>query len=614
MNIHSEFIILEKSQFPHIHFNGGFPMKAGGTFLIQPVASSPIFTTETFSDEQKEISTLTLEFAEEQILPRKKQIEALDGELSRNLMKQCGELGLLGVDIPEEYGGLGMDKVTSAIIAEKISMGQSGSFTTTFSAHTGIGTLPIVLYGTPEQKEKYLPKLGSGEWIGAYALTEPGSGSDALAAKTTAVLSEDGKYYVLNGVKQFITNGSWCDLVILYAKVDGEKFTAFLIEMDTPGMERGPEEVKMGLKGSSTTQLILNDVKVPVENVLGEVGKGHHIAFNILNIGRYKLGSADLGGCKVTINEAVKYALERRQFDQPIAHFDAIKAKLANMIVRTFELESIMYRTVGDIDQSISRIRADDPNYYNKINKAIETYALEASICKVYGSEMLWRNADDGLQILGGYGFTEEYPMAAISRDNRVDRIFEGTNEINRQIIAGQFLKKALTEELPIRQRINQMRAVMSGRPFRVYSDILPQEKTALEYAKFIALHAFNESIIKYGQGMRHEHQLLELLANMFINIYVMDSTLARISQAAESNGALPEDLKTIGQLSVFEKVRHVTREAKIALLSILEGEELQTALDELNALTRHTDMHLNAFEARRYLAEVLYEKGKYEY
>ena len=589
-------------------------MKAGGTFLIQTVASTPIFTTETFSDEQKEIATLTQEFAEEQILPRKKDIEKLNRELSLNLMRQCGELGLLGVDIPEEYGGLGMDKVTSAIIAEKISMGQSASFTTTFSAHTGIGTLPIVLYGTHEQKEKYLPKLGSGEWIGAYALTEPGSGSDALAAKTTAVLSEDGKYYVLNGVKQFITNGGWCDLVIVYAKVDGEKFTAFLIEMDTPGMERGPEEVKMGLKGSSTTQLILNDVKVPVENVLGEVGKGHYIAFNILNIGRYKLGSADLGGCKVTVNEAVKYALERRQFDQPIAHFDAIKSKLANMIVRTYELESIMYRTVGDIDESIRRIHEDDPNYYNKINKAIETYALEASICKVYGTEMLWRNADDGLQIFGGYGFTEEYPMAAISRDNRVDRIFEGTNEINRQIITGQFLKKALTEELPIRQRINQMRAVMNGQPFRVYSDILPQEKTALEYAKFIALHAFNESIIKYGQGMRHEHQLLELLANMFINVYVMDSTLARIHQIAESNGSLPEDLKTIGRLSVFEKVRHVTRDAKIALLSILQGEELQTALDELNSLSRFTDMHLNTFEARRYLAEVLYEKGKYEY
>ena len=589
-------------------------MKAGGTFLIQPVGSAPIFTTETFSDEQKEIATLTQEFAEEQILPRKKEIEALNGELSRNLMQQCAELGLLGVDIPEEYGGLGMDKVTSAIIAEKISMGQSASFTTTFSAHTGIGTLPIVLYGTHEQKEKYLPKLGSGEWIGAYALTEPGSGSDALAAKTSAILSNDGKYYVLNGVKQFITNGGWCDLAIVYAKVDGEKFTAFLIEMDTPGMERGPEEIKMGLKGSSTTQLILNDVKVPVENVLGEVGKGHYIAFNILNIGRYKLGSADLGGCKVTINEAVKYALERRQFDQPIAHFDAIKSKLANMIVRTYELESIMYRTVGDIDESIQRINEDDPNYYNKINKAIETYALEASICKVYGTEMLWRNADDGLQIFGGYGFTEEYPMAAIARDNRVDRIFEGTNEINRQIIAGQFLKKALIEELPIRQRINQMRAVMHGEPFRVYSNILEQEKTALEYAKFIALHAFNESIIKYGQGMRHEHQLLELLANMFINVYVMDSTLARISQTAESNGSLPEDLKTIGQLSVFEKVRHVNRDAKIALLSILQGEELQTALDELNSLTHYTDMHLNAFEARRYLAEVLYERGKYEY
>jgi len=297
----------------------------GGEFLLIPGRPAQCFTVEDLTDEHRMIKQTAYDFVRGEILPRMEELEAeKNPELVRKLMAQAGELGLLGTDVPEEFGGLGLDKISTAVVTE--AFGIAGSFAVVQGAHTGIGTLPIVLYGTHEQKEKYLPKLGSGEWIGAYALTEPGSGSDALAAKTTAVLSEDGKHYLLNGVKQFITNGGWCDLAIVYAKVDGEKFTAFLIEMDTPGMERGPEEVKMGLKGSSTTQLILNDVKVPVEDVLGEVGKGHYIAFNILNIGRYKLGSADLGGCKVTINEAVKYALERRQFDQPIAHFDAIKS------------------------------------------------------------------------------------------------------------------------------------------------------------------------------------------------------------------------------------------------------------------------------------------------
>jgi len=420
-------------------------MKIGGSFLVNKIGEEEIFTCELFSDEQKEIAKLTEDFAVEQILPKKNAIEDLDENISRSIMKQAGELGLLAVDIPEQFEGLGMDKVTSAIINEKIAMGQTASFTVTFSAHSGIGTLPIVIFGNDEQKQKYLPKLGSGDWISAYALTEPGSGSDALAAKSTAKLDSSGNNFILNGTKQFITNGGWCDLAIVYAKVDGDKFTAFLVEMDSPGIERGAEENKMGLKGSSTTSLSFNDVKVPVSNVLGKIGKGHHIAFNILNIGRYKLGAAVLGSCKVCINEAVRYAQDRKQFDQPISNFDAIKSKFANMVVKTYELESILYRTVGDIDEAIRNINKNDQNYYDQIVNSLETYATEASICKVFGSEVIWINADDGLQIFGGYGFTEEYPLASLYRDTRVDRIYEGTNEINRQIIAGHFIKKAIT-------------------------------------------------------------------------------------------------------------------------------------------------------------------------
>jgi len=409
-------------------------MAVGGSFIVEPIGRRNVFTVDDISEEQQEIGRMAESFAVDQILPKKAEIEKLSEELTRKFMRELGELGMLSVDIPEEYDGMGMDKVTSALINEKVALSQSGSFMVTFSAHTGISTLPIVFFGTEEQKKKYLPKLGNGEWIGSYGLTEPGAGSDALAGTTTAVLSEDGKHYILNGSKQFISNGSWCQTLVCYAKIDGEKFTGFIVNMDLPGIEVGPEEVKMGYKGSSTTSVTLNDVKVPVEDLLGIPGKGHQIAFSTLNIGRYKLGAAVLGTSKAAINESVKYALERRQFGQPIAEFDAIKSKFANMIVRTYDLESILYRTVGDIDTAMGLVDTKADDYYHKIISAIETFATEASMTKVFGTEAHWITTDDGLQIFGGYGYTEEYPLAAMVRDTRVDRIFEGTNEINRQI------------------------------------------------------------------------------------------------------------------------------------------------------------------------------------
>jgi len=586
-------------------------MAIGGNFIVEIIGDRNIFTVDDISEEQKEIGRLAKEFAVEQILPKKKDIEQFNPELTRKLMRELGELGLLSIDIPEAYDGMGLDKVTSALVNEKIALSESGSFMVTFSAHTGIATLPIVLFGTEEQKKKYLPKLGSGEWIGAYGLTEPGAGTDALAAKTTAVLSEDGKAYILNGNKQFISNGSWCQTLICYAKIDGEKFTGFIVNMDLPGVELGPEEKKMGYKGSSTTSVTLNDVHVPVEDMLGIPGKGHQIAFNTLNIGRYKLGAAVLGASKAAIDETVKYALERRQFGQPIAYFDAIKSKFANMMVRTYDLESILYRTVGDIDQAIRQVDANSENYYQQIISAIETYATEASMTKVFGTEAHWLTADDGLQIFGGYGYTEEYPMAAMVRDTRVDRIFEGTNEINRQIITGHFLKKALTEELPIRDKIKQNERLLNGGSIQIDSEILRAEKIALEYAKAITLYVFNESIIRYGQSLRHEQQLMEILADMFTDVYIMDSVLARVSQYVEKNDY--ESIRIhIAQIGTAQKTQRITANARTALLAIESNHELDKALSDLEILSRPTNLRLNLFQLRRELADTLYEHGKY--
>ncbi len=586
-------------------------MTIGGSFIVEPIGRRTIFTVDDINEEQKEIARLAKEFAVEQILPRKKEIEQFNPELTRQLMRELGELGMLSIDIPEAYDGLGLDKVTSALVNEKIALSESGSFMVTFSAHTGIATLPIVLFGTEEQKKKYLPKLGSGEWIGAYGLTEPGAGTDALAAKTTAVLSEDGKAYILNGTKQFISNGGWCKTLICYAKIDGEKFTGFIVNMDLPGVEVGPEEKKMGYKGSSTTSVVLNNVRVPVEDMLGIPGKGHHIAFNTLNIGRYKLGAAVLGASKAAIDESVKYALERRQFGQPIAYFDAIKSKFANMIVRTYDLESILYRTVGDIDQAIAQVDPKAENYYQQIVSAIETFATEASMTKVFGTEAHWLTTDDGLQIFGGYGYTEEYPLAAMVRDTRVDRIFEGTNEINRQIITGHFLKKALTEELPIRAQIKQNERLLNGGRIELDTDILRDEKIALEYAKAITLYVFNESIIRYGQGLRHEQQLMEILADMFTDVYVMDSVLARVSQYVEKNGYEPIRMH-IAQIGTAQKTQRITANARTALLAIEKNHELDQALNDLEKLSRPMHLRLNLFELRRELADTLYEHGKY--
>ncbi len=590
-------------------------MKTGGSFLVKPICQEEIFTPEKFSPEQQEIARTVKEFAEQRVRPNKQEIEKYNKELSLQLLRECGELGLLSIDIPEKYGGLGLDKVTSAIVAENIAYGMCASFSTTFGAHTGIGTLPLVFFGNEEQKQKYLPKLASAEWVAAYALTEPESGSDALAAKTTATLSKDGKFYILNGSKQFITNAAWANLFTTFAQVDGKKFTGFLVERNTPGLSIGPEEHKLGVKGSSTCSVYFENTKIPVQNVLGEIGRGAEIAFNSLNIGRFKLGAATLGGCKVSINEALQYASQRRQFGQLIREFDVIKSYFAEMVVRTYALDSIVYRTIGLIDEAIAQIPDSAQNYQQNVAEAIERFAIEASMCKVVGSETLWFVADTGLQIHGGYGFIEEYPMASILRDNRIDRIWEGTNEINRQIITGYFLKKSLMEELPVRESVKKIKPDGTSEMARSLQseDPLYEEKLALEAAKELVLFVFNEAICEFGQDLRNEQQVAILLSDMFTDIYLMDSVLSRITQHFKSNG-LDSIKLAVARTLCAERLPGLINSSRKILSAFYKDKYLQKALKQISSFEERLFLRTNVIELKRVIAEDLYETGGYHY
>ncbi len=588
-------------------------MKTGGFFITSRIGERPVFSSESFSDEQKEFSKAGEDFGLKEILPQRDEIEKFDKELTLGLMRKCGEIGFLGVDVPEQFGGLGLDKVTSALLAEKITYGRSASFTVTFSAHTGIGTLPIVFFGNEEQKKKYLPKLASGEWLSAYALTEPGSGSDALSVRSTAVLSPDKRHYILNGNKQFISNGGWANLLITFAKVNGEKITGFLIDPESEGVIRNEEKNKMGLHGSSTCNVILENVKVPVENTLGEIGKGGDIAFNSLNIGRFKLGAAVLGGCKSSVTVSVQYALERKQFGQPVARFDAIRKKFADMAIRAYALDSIIYETAGLLDESIAAVDEKSPDYYQQVAYAIEKIAMECSICKVYGSEAISKNADEGLQVFGGYGFIEDYPMARIVRDTRVDRIYEGTNEINRQIILGYILKKTLMEELPIREKIKEIPTILSGGVRDFGNDVLAAEKRSLEAAKYLTLYILNEALIKYGQDLAHEQQVGEIVSDMVIDLFVINTTLARISQSVEKS-EYPSVLLAMGQVLTAEKMISMAGAALTAVTGILDGENLKVALQEIGKLRDLMYLPTNTLALKKKIADLVYKEMKYPF
>ncbi len=588
-------------------------LKTGGRFLVESIGTSPVYSREQFTEEHRDIESMVQEFTMERIRENADAIEKFDKELSLSLISEMGELGLLGVDVPEQYGGMELDKITTAIVAESMSTGLSASFTTTWSVQTGIGCLPIVWFGTKEQKEKYLPKLVSGEWIGAYGLTEPSSGSDALNAKTTAVLSDDGKRYVLNGEKQFITNGAWADVYIIFAQVDGSKFSAFIVDRDTPGFSIGPEEKKIGIKGSSTTSLIFKDAKVPAENLLYEIGKGAAIAFNALNMGRFKLAASDLGGSKVLLAEAVKYALERKQFGQSIANFDVIRGKIADITIRTFAADSMVYRTIGSIQSAIDELDTTTDDYYLEMGKAMEQYAIEASMAKVYGSETLGFTTDHGIQIFGGYGFIEEYPMAKAYRDTRIDRIWEGTNEINRQIISGYMLKKALTEELPVREAIRGIDDFMVNPPDFDVPDAIEHEIQAMETGKKLALYLFHEAICEFGQDLRHEQQLTEILANMFTDIYTTESVLSRMLLRMDSGDYDPTVL-AIARVQTAESSIRLMNWVLTGFNGIHHGHLPETIINYLRSFQARMLPRTDIIGLKRQISEAVYNLKKYPY
>lgn len=561
----------------------------GGAFVIEDLDIRQLTTPEDFTEEHRMIAETTEEFVAAEVLPRDEEIEKLDYELTVKLLRKAGEVGLLGAEVPESCGGMGLDKVSATLISERLT--KASSFALSVGAHVGIGTLPIVYFGTEAQKQKYLPLLASGEKIAAYCLTEPSSGSDALGAKTTAVLSEDGSHYVLNGTKQFITNAGFADVFIVYAKVDGKQFSTFIVEREMEGVSIGPEEKKMGIKGSSTCPLILEDVKVPAGNLLWEVGKGHLIAFNILNIGRFKLAAGCVGAAKDAIQYSAKYANERSQFGRPISSFPLIGQKLADMNIRTFVLESMVYRTAGLFDVGLSGVdhQSEDVGYQSA--KAIAEYQLECSINKVFGSEVLDFVADEGVQIHGGYGYIQEYPIERIYRDSRINRIFEGTNEINRLLIPGTLIKRALKGELPLMEKAMALQSELLGMvPSSSFEGILEQEAHLLAMAKKIFLMSGAGAVQKYQLKLEQEQEILSLLANMMISIYAMESALLRTRKILEASGEAKAGLP-IAMTIVFvhEQFAQLEIWAKEALAAMETGDMLRTQLSVLKKLTRRT-------------------------
>ena len=588
-------------------------IETGGRFLVTPITDTNIFTREDFSEEQREIQEMVQGFCTEHIAPFKEELEKKDKELTFSLLQKIAELGLLGIDVPEEYGGMELDKITAAIVAEESSHSECASFVVTWSTNLGIGSLPIVWFGTPAQKEKYLPRLIDGTCLGAYGLTEPSAGSDALAAKTTAVLSEDGKHYILNGEKVFITNGGWADVYTVFAKVDGEKFTAFIVERDTPGFTQGPEYDKMGMRGSSTTPLIFQNAKVPVENLLYEVGKGHHIAFNVLNMGRFKMSASLLGGSKLTTTASIEYILERRQFGKAIAHFDTTIGKVADMVVHTFSADCMTYRTVGMIQNAIDGLDNTDTNYYIKMGEAMEKYAIESSMAKVYCSELNGKVIDSGLQMMGGYGFIEEYTMARQYRDCRIDRIWEGTNEINRQIITGYMMKKALMEELPIQGAIREIEQYMKNGELEAESEILLAESNVVETSKRLALYLLNEGICEFGQDLKHQQQIADILANIFMDIYVAESTVLRAKKMLGKPTSHPS-VEGVAKIFVAEMAQRMVQLAETALKGIYNGDLSPLMHENLNAFRSRLYLPTNTIGLKREIAAYAYSKKCYPY
>lgn len=576
----------------------------GGSFLLSQTDPSDVFTPEDFTDEHKMIYRSALGFVTNKVLPVMDGLEAKKEGLNKELIVAAGELGLLGTEVPEEYDGYAMDKISTSIVCE--CMGRAGGFAMTHGGQTGIGQLPIVYFGTHEQKLRYLPGIVSGEKATAYALTEPGAGSDALSAKTWAVLSPDGKYYILNGTKQFITNSAFADLFIVFAKIDREKFTGFIVDANLEGLSTGPEEHKMGIKGSSTRTLILEDVKVPAENVLFEIGKGHVIAFNILNMGRYKLAANAVGNCKYAIELAAQFAVDRKQFGQSICEFGLIKEKLAEMATRTYVAESNVYRTGGMLEDLMHTLDISGPDGGQVAAKGIEEYAIECSINKVSATEIQGYVMDEGVQIHGGYGVTAEYPIERLYRDCRVYRIFEGTNEINRTVTTNTFFRRGLKGDIPLKEAIAQNRAqIAAGVPVR------NGEADLVQAAKDITIFTAGAATNKYGLDILKHQEIVGKFADMFMATFGMESAWLRAQKAVTRDGQNGAKLKVnMATIYINSAINNVFNWAKEILAYVAEGEVLNRLLSDLQQLLQYTPK--NTIALRREVAAVVSSTVKY--
>lgn len=585
----------------------------GGEFLLRETEPADVFTPEDFDENQRMLRQATEDFVAQKIAPRSDELEFRNRvELGAELLREAGAMGLLMVDVPRRFDGMGADKATIMLVSE--AMSGAGSFAVTHGAHSGIGTLPIVYFGTPEQQHRYLPKLATGEILSAYALTEPGSGSDALAAATTAVLNPEGTHYALNGVKQYITNAGYADMFIVFAKVDGEKFSCFIVEKDFGGVSVGAEEKKMGIKGSSTCQVILEDCPVPVENLLGEIGRGHVIAFNILNVGRFKLGASTVGGCKLALGLSVPYTREREQFGRPLCGFGLIRAKIADVAARAYMAESMVYRTAGLLDRAIATLDREADDFDLQSILKVEEFSIECSMIKVYATEALALAAEEGVQMLGGYGFCSEYVLERIYRDERINRIFEGTNEINRMLVPGMLMRKALKGELPVLQAAQAVADELLAIPAFAdpgEPDFLEAEAALVASLKKIALATLGIAARTFGEGLKDRQEVLADAADLMMEAYACESGLLRARKKAAAEGeeaaAVMADMTVLHLHDAMERAGTWGRRI---LGNTLEGDELRTMLAGLRRLAKHDPVNREKLHDR--IAEAAIEAGGY--
>jgi alkylation response protein AidB-like acyl-CoA dehydrogenase len=588
------------------------PAAKGGSFLLESPAPQDVFTPADLTDDQKLIGQTAEEFVVKEVFPHVKDLEAKKPGLMPELVKKAAELGLMSGGTPEEYGGAGLDKIATTVLTEKISI--YGGFAVTHGAHAGIGTLPIVYFGTEEQKKKYLPKLASGEMIGAYCLSEPQAGSDAQNSLTRAELNKEGTHYILNGQKMWITNGGFADLFVVFAKVDGEKFSAFIVEKKFPGCKPGNEEHKMGIHGSSTTPVFLENCQVPKENLLHEIGRGHIVAFNVLNAGRFTLGASGVGGAKYVLGTASKYSKERKAFGKQIGEFGLMKEKLAEMAVQIFAVESMIYRSAGNMEAAM-HAAADSGDKVQNTMKVLEEYAIESSIAKVYGSEMLDFVVDEAVQIFGGYGFHEDYPVCRAYRDSRINRIFEGTNEINRMLIIQMLMKRAMGGQLlliPAAMKLAD--EILAGPSFEETPEgVLAEEVRVIANCKKMFLQAAGGAVQKFREKLADEQELIGALANIVMEIYAMESALLRTQKAAAAKGeaAVPVMIDA-ARVFIADAAERVDHEAKRAIAAVHEGDMLMTQMAVLKRFGKRPAV--DTIGLRRRIAAAVQAQDRYPF